>query len=336
MIRSAHLRLRYLLARHGSRIAIALLLVGVASLGSAGWLYAHPPTTEVTDRTNERTIRSEISTRGTPTGATDLYGGERTVRNLPVYLVASMPTPVVEQTTSVPPGQPVDVDQRLVLTYRAVRDDETFWNESTTLERTRTTTTTGSVRTRTTLDVGAIESRRTELQQTVGEAGTVHVALRLEVAYETRRYRGNLSEPVEFQLGDGWYHIEAATAERTHSTPVTRTVPVPTHGVQPSAVLGGLGAVVLLAGVGVARATRTGSEPAATTRELHRLRYAEWISRGSLRTTSGENVVVVASLEELVDVAIDTGSRVIHDVDADRYAVVDGATVYYYDPFWDP
>ncbi|MDY6780441.1 MAG: DUF5305 family protein, partial [Halobacteria archaeon] len=67
----------------------------------------------------------------------------------------------------------------------------------------------------------------------------------------------------------------------------------------------------------------------AARRELHEARYSEWISEGSVPEEADASVRM-ESLEDLVDVAIDSNRRVIHDADEGVYAVIDDATSYYY------
>ena len=68
--------------------------------------------------------------------------------------------------------------------------------------------------------------------------------------------------------------------------------------------------------------------------QLHRQRYDEWISRGALPETLGEwtTDISVDSLEALVDVAIDSETRVIYDPSVDRYAVVTAGATYVFTP----
>lgn len=323
--------------RHGTLVATACLVVGVLSLGAAGWLHAHPPTTQVTDHTNRQTVQSNVSTQATVAENATLYEPGRTLSNRSVYLRSDTPSATLVQTTTVPEGREVTVSQRIVATYSAERDGTTFWRNATTIARTETTTESGRVRTRTRVDPGEMRERMRVIEGAVGSAGSVEVGLRIEVAYETPGYDGTLERTVGVRIEDGWYRIGAPSVSRTHSTPVTRTVTVPTRQRGMRTGLGALGVGGLLAGVAavvVRRVERRRSGTDDLEFELHRLRYADWISTGAVPDDAGETLVGVDTLEDLVDVGIDTGNRVIHDPSRERYVVVDGTTVYYYDRFW--
>ncbi|MFB6303368.1 MAG: DUF5305 family protein [Haloferacaceae archaeon] len=337
MIRSAALRARYLIAQYGGLIATACVVVGLVSLGGAGWLFAHPPTTETTDHTHRQTIQSNVATEAVVAENATLYDPGRTLTNRSVYLRSEAPVAMIVGTTTVPEGQPVTVSQRLVATYSAGRDGTTFWRDSTTLGRTETTTRSGRVRTRVRFDPAAVRNRTAELGAAIGNAGSVDLRLRFEVSYETPRYAGTLAKTFSARVGDGWYGIDTPSVSRTHTTPVTSTTTVPTRQRGLRTGLGGLGVGGLLAGVAALVAWRVESRRTRTgdlTLELHRRRYADWISTGTVPEDAGETTIGVASLEDLVDVGIDTGNRVIHDPSRDRYVIVDGSTLYYFDPFW--
>ncbi|MFB6139440.1 MAG: DUF5305 domain-containing protein [Halosimplex sp.] len=120
---------------------------------------------------------------------------------------------------------------------------------------------------------------------------------------------------------------------------VTRSVSVP---VEPDPVrrYGSLAALLVgLGGLGlVAYLDRTGrlefDEATRTAMALERDRddFAEWISTGRLPSAGDERIVTVDSLEDLVDVAIDSDRRVIEDRDSATFAVLDGETRYEFRP----
>lgn len=64
--------------------------------------------------------------------------------------------------------------------------------------------------------------------------------------------------------------------------------------------------------------------------QYERVRYIEWISRGTIPTTGKYARVPVEALADLVDIAIDSEKRVIHDTSKGIYAVVDGNLMYEY------
>lgn len=326
------LRLKLFVAQHGPILALGFALVGVLLLGAAGWEYSTPPTTEVTDHTNKQTIRSELHTHATTTGNTSLYGSGRTLVDQPVYLLASAPSITLTQRTTLPAGQPVHVEQDVTIRYYVAHDGTTFWEESHVLVQNETTTSTGEVVTKTSLDMSTVQSRLNEITAEVGQAGTIQAQLVVTLSYETNRYTGELSETVPVQLTDSWYSIDAAPLERTHSTPVQRSVPIPTRDPLGYLIPGGIGGLLLIAAGGIAINYPRGFNQRQLEQRIHELRYTEWISTGSVPNPLGERTVSIDSLEGLVDTAIDTESRVIHDENQQVYIVIDGGVVYYYSP----
>lgn len=331
---SAKLRLEYLVARRGPAVALALVVVGTLAVGAAGWAYANPQTTEVTDRTHTQTVDAELHSSARVTNDTELYESGTRLRDPPIYLYSAAPKATLNLTTKVPPDQPVRVTQEIAVVYTATRDGETFWNRSERLTRTETTTRSGSVTTDTRIDPRAIQRRVDRLQSEVGTAGSVDVRLRVAVSYETDRYRGEIATTAPIELSDDGYAIETASAERTHGTPVTRTVTVPRRNGDLYLGVGALGAVAILLGAGVAGAyftrLRDVSEEPLEYR-VHRNRYSDWISRGAIPEPMAEPSIRTESLEGLVDVAIDTDTRVVYDPDRELYAVFTEAATYYFE-----
>lgn len=324
------LRVRILIGNYGPRIAIVLGLLGVLTLGTAGWTYAHPPTTEVTDRTNERTIRADLRSSAVVTGDTSLYETGTRLRDEPVYLTSAAPNLTLTMRTSLPSNESVDVAQELALVVRAVHDGETFWQEVERLDRTQVTTSDGVATASATVDVPALRARLARLDDEIGAAGSVHARVRMNLSYDTGTYRGRASESARLRFDGATYAIDAASAERTHAESTSRTVSVPHRQRWPYRLPALAGVGLLAAAVVVARSADGAAADDDLERRLHASRYAEWISEGQLPSTPGAERVRIASLEGLVDVAIDANKRVIHDPAAEVYAVLDDRVVYYH------
>ncbi|MDY6765217.1 MAG: DUF5305 family protein [Halobacteria archaeon] len=59
----------------------------------------------------------------------------------------------------------------------------------------------------------------------------------------------------------------------------------------------------------------------------------DWVSKGRVPSeTMNGSSIEVDSLEDLVDVAIDTNNRVIEDTDRNKYVVINDEIVYTYSP----
>lgn len=332
MSRIAVLRLKVFVSRYGPALVIALSLIGALLVGVAGWEYANPPTTEVTDQTNRQTIQSALHTSANTTGNTTLYESGTELVDQPVYLLSATPTVRLTQQTAVPEGQAVHVEQDITVRHRVTRDGATFWEESTVLVQNETTTSTGEVASTVSLDVEDVQTRRDEITAEVGEAGTVQTQLIVTLSYETDQYTGELTETAPVRMTDNWYSIGEASLERSHSTPVSRRVPIPTRNPLAYWIPGGAGALLSIVAGGVAATYYRGIDQQRLEQRLQELRYAEWISTGTIPNSLEGTTVAVDSLEGLVDVAIDTDSRVVHDETQDAYIVIDGPVVYYYSP----
>lgn len=333
MSRLTVLRARRLLVLYGKVIAIALILLSAVALAGAGWAYTHPQTTQVTDETHRQTVTADLATQAVVVENSTLYEPGRTLENQPVYLRAATESPTLVVRTTAEDAERLTVDQRIEITYRAEREGETFWEKTTTLAHNETTTSSDHVRTRTGLDIQAIQNRTNALRGTIGSAGSVHVELRLHVSYSTDRYNGSLSTPIPIQIRTDWYRLGSPSATQQHSTPVSRTVVVPGQDARATGP-GVLGLFSLGLGLIVAKLSRSETSKLDRTdmeHEMHRLRYSEWISTGTIPEAAGETVVEVDSLEGLVDIAIDSNTRTIYDPERDSYAIIEGTTVYRYD-----
>jgi len=330
-------RLKYLVVRRGPAIALALVVVGALVGGVAGWAYADPETTQVTDQTERQTVRSELHSSARVTGNSTLYDEGTRLHDPPVYLFSAAPTATLNLTTAVPSARSIRTTQNLTVVYTATRDGETFWQRSDELQRQETTAQSGSVTTRARIDPRAIQQRAARFESEIGTAGSVDVKLRLTVTYETDRYEGRLTTAVPLAITDNWYAIDSKSTERTHSTPVTRTVTVPDQNRDRYLGAGLLGGVSILVGSavgGVYHARFRDVREETLVHRIHRERYDDWISRGTVPDTLAAPTVRTESLEGLVDVAIDTETRVVYDPDQKLYVVFTDAATYRFDGWW--
>ncbi|MXV60835.1 hypothetical protein GS429_01860 [Natronorubrum sp. JWXQ-INN-674] len=99
-------------------------------------------------------------------------------------------------------------------------------------------------------------------------------------------------------------------------------------------------ALASVCALGVLAIARTNGTLAPSAAELERVRtqyereeFDDWISSGSLPDEiRGRSRIDVSTLEDLVDVAIDCDRRVLEDERAGEYYVVDGESLYVYEP----
>jgi hypothetical protein len=167
------------------------------------------------------------------------------------------------------------------------------------------------------------------IQEQIAGPRTLSTQLRLEVDYASALYEVQFRTTAPVQLTDTAYPISdtlSASATRPHTS--LRVVGEPPD-IRTSAILGTLG-ILLLVGGGFVIRFREGIDIEDLLTERDHARYEEWISQGEFPTAADNKYTRIQSLEDLVDVAIDTDKRVIYDVDFDAYAVVDGDVVYYF------
>ena len=329
---STRLRARRLLLRQGRTVALLLVAAGLLLVLAGGYVYATPGTETVTERVDVQSVSTSVEPSAVVTGNTTLYEpGERLV-DPSAYLFRATPVVDIDVRTSLPAGPTVAVDQRLVLELSALNGGEAFWEERRLLGADREDVTDGSAALSTSVDVLALHERMEAAREELGSVGVVQARLNLTVAYDTGTHRGTLAVTAPIVVTDTAYWFDGPLADsREHARTVTRTVEAePDLGLVATLVLLGLGSLV-----GAVAAVRFGGveadEPSLET-ELAHSRYDEWISSGEFPTRTDKRFVHINTLEDLVDVAIDSNKRVVHDEDVEAYSVVDGDLVYYYTP----
>jgi hypothetical protein len=323
-------RSRWILARYSRPLAVVLAVVGILALGGAFLVYSTPPTEQVTETVYDQQVRTETTTAAVVTGETDLYSEGETLEDSPVYFFGATPTVILRTVTDVPEGEEVTVTQRVTLQHRASRNGEVFWSTERLLSATEERTSSGSVRTESTVDMRAVNRTAADRRAEIGLVGRFDTLIRVRVAYETANYSEELTATMPVTLVDQAYWFEgSAAANRTHTETTTREV----TGSPDITLVGGLGllgVVALIAAARLGAVSRRGVDIDAIETELTRTRYEEWISRGDLPTSSEKQFVGIDTLEDLVDIAIDSNKRVIYDEEFEAYGVVDSDVVYYY------
>jgi hypothetical protein len=149
------------------------------------------------------------------------------------------------------------------------------------------------------------------------------------VESETARYEGTVHATVPLAFTQQANIVDGTLAgERTHSTPVQVTRQQSPDLPLVSGLLG-----TALVALGAASAlSRRSPEPAVTADELHRQRYTEWISSGRIPVYAAEQYVEMSTLADLVNVAVDSNRRVIHDEEQAAYGIIDEGMLFWYAP----
>jgi hypothetical protein len=324
-------RVRLQISEYGRGLSVVLFVAAIVCFGAAGYIYVTPNTETVTEQVNRQTFNTSVNTSSVVTGNTTLYTEGERLRDKPVYFTSAGSRLTFHVQTRAN-ARKVNVSQRLLLVTRGVRDGRAFYTERRTLASEQITTTDGRVVTNTTINISRIQRSLGRLRAETQGIGTFRTRLVLNVTYQTERYSGRLGAASRFEVTDRAYWVEQPmTDERSHSETVQRTV---TRPPDPSEY-GGLSVAgaLSLVGVAVVLFVQRNADPEQVRTRLSRSRHDDWISAGEIPTDAhGKDYVAIKSLEDLVDIAIDTNKRVIYDATIDTYAVIDSSDVYYFSP----
>lgn len=334
---SAAQRIKHQAAIYGAIAGAVLIVLGIASIAAGGYVYTNPPVEEIPPQeTDVQTFETAVEHRAEVTSSTPLYEPPATVENQPVYFINGTPTVRLEADADLPDDRPVNVSHTLLL-YREVTFQGTkFWSERDALATDQAVVEDGELQVEADLDVPAAAVRTTEIQTAVADVGTVSTGVILRTTYETQStdgdvYAGELIVDSGLEITERAYWFEdELVASETHSQLTEATVREHPPNLTVVGIFGLLGIVLVVAGAGVALWSSRSADVHGLEEKVYRARYDEWISEGDFPTHAGKQYVYINSLEDLVDIAIDTGKRVIHDPDLETYAVVDDDLVYYH------
>ncbi|QLG49314.1 DUF5305 domain-containing protein [Natrinema halophilum] len=327
-------RLDLLLARSARSIVIVLVIVGVLSLGATGWAVANPVTTS-TPQFGEERVSSSVETSAIVIQNSTLWNEGERLTDSSVYVLDASPELTITPKTKL--RNPTDgtaieeanVTHELQVRFEASRDGTAFWNETHTVFRESPSIENGIARSEATIDVEALRQRQRELESEVSGIGSVTLTMTYRAEYDTGRHEGTITTSSPIRITEDAYWLGGSMSDSaTHSyqSGVERTT-VP----RSTALIGGLSVLGTLSLVGAAFvARRSPADIDAARRAVHEHRYAEWISRGSIPMWLGDYHVSLDTLEDVVDVAIDTNERVVHDSQRGLFAVVNDGIVYYY------
>jgi hypothetical protein len=336
-------RLRYdrLIAAHGRSVVLALVLLGVVAAGVTAVGVASPPTETTRMATDTAEVTATGSDSATVTGESELYDRGEVVRDSPAYLTDAAPELTVTAETSVSGSRSATVTQELVLMYRAKRDGETYWQESVPIGHEEGEADDEPSTVSATVNVADVRDRIETIREETGSRTTVSAEVTHRAAYETETRSGELRSSAAlsisdrtYSLGDGlgasdvYHDRETVTRPAEDRTTVVFGVAVASWSLWTAPL-----ALVGLLGAGHAAAVRRRDpDPRAVERRIERQRFAEWVSHGEVPDDVADRRVAIASLKDLVDVAIDADRRVVYDRAAERYVVIDGAVAYVYVP----
>ncbi|MCQ4333675.1 DUF5305 domain-containing protein [Natronomonas sp. F2-12] len=334
---SASTRVKHQVAVYGAVAGAVLVVLGIAAIAAGGYVYTNPPTEEIPPQeTDVQEFSASIDHSAEVVETTPLYESGTTVENQPVYFTNATPDLRIVATANVPDDRPVNVSHELTL-YREITFQETvFWDEQEMLAADRTVVEDGQLRIEAELDVRSVAARNAEIDGVLADVGSVTTGIRLRTTYETEStdgepYEGELTTGSQIQITDRAYWFQSDFgASATESQTTAGSVREQPPNFTLVGALGGLGILLVLGGIGLAYWSSRTADVRDLEEQVYRARYDEWISEGDFPTDAGKQYVYINSLEDLVDIAIDTGKRVIHDPELEVYGVVDEDIVYYH------
>jgi len=310
-------RLELVLARHGRAIAIALVVVGVLAIAATGWAVANPVTTTAAQFSDER-VTTDAETSAVVTENGTLWTEGDRLEDSSVYFLNATPELTIRPETRLrneTGGTPIkdgDVTHELRLRFEATRDGSTFWNESHEVVAESASVENGVATSNATIDVESYRQRQRQLEREVSGVGSVELSMVLRVEYDTGRQQGTVTATTPVEITDNAYWLGNSlsdSATHSHRSGTARTTES-----RSATLVGGLSVLGTLSLAGAALvARRSPTDLEAARRAVHERRYAEWISRGSIPMWIGDYHVSLDTLEDVVDVAIDTNERVVHD-----------------------
>ena len=345
------------------RYAVLVAVVGILLLfGGVFLVYTTATAPETVTETETVTDGTWTVESGFTHGAeiqrdTAVFSEGDRLSNLPVYFAELAPQLDGEYTVSqrgdVSSGETVVTVEQVIRHVTEVEDGEdvVFWRETepvTTEEFGGSGGAPGEMNVSFGVNVTALGERVTTIENQIGASpGTTEVLLVAETTATGVVSEQELTESRESRLviepGAGTYSVETETAEPS-TQEVTRTVrrevPNPEASSTPRLVGGAL--LVLLGGVaaGGVGLGRSAGLTTVTREERRGYEYGQaretldqWISRGQVPSGGAHETVELASLEDLVDVAIDSERRVIESTgDSVSYVVLVGETRYVFEP----
>ncbi|WP_144901286.1 DUF5305 domain-containing protein [Halobellus captivus] len=327
---SAELRVKRVIGYYGRFLFYLFVALGVIAAVGAGYVYATPPSETVTEQTNVQELETSVRTSAVVTGNTTFYPAGQRLVDQPAYLVEATPNLTFESQTTVPAGTDVTVSHRLTLVQAATRGDEPFWTSTRVILAEERTVGDGSTAANATINMSAVAQEIRSNRERLEAIGGYDTRVEMEVAYETDRYSGTLTASSPITVSERAYWLDDdLRATRTHSEPVTRTVSGEPN-IALVALLGALSVSGLAAAGGISVVSRRGIDVDEIELQLDLERFDEWITTSEIPTDPDKRYVRTTSLEGLVDIAIDSKKRVLHDPESDIYTVVTDDIVYYY------
>lgn len=345
------LRLRKQFDEWGVLVVVALVMLGLLGAWVAYGTHVAPGTETETVVDSTWSEQGSVSHAATITQPNPVFAEGQTLSDQPVYFTQLAPEldGTFEYTYDASESGSLDVVTEATLRMRSVNDDgNSYWSVTESLggdsveglSPGEVATTTATVE---------IESLLAELQAIESDLGTSVGSTEADIVFDTQvagevngeRVTRTHQQTLTLNPGSGTYDVSTgeAISETYESTSSLRTEA--TDG--PLRSYGSVALILVAATglVGFAAARYWGviplspAERATLVRHRERRDFDDWISTGTVPAEARTGAAIqLDSLEDLVDVAIDTNERVIEDTETGDFCVVDNGRHYIYSSDW--
>lgn len=333
-------RIKYYSALYADTVGIVLVILAIVSTGVAGYTYLNPPVEqippeEVDVQDFEATIDHSAVVSNSSNNITQIYNESEVLRNHPVYYRDSMPELTISMKADVPDDRPVNISYQLVVRHSATFEGDQFYQDEEIITSEQTRVEDGEFVSNTSIRISELEELLSGPQQAI-IAGSLSSQLEFELAYMSPAqgggmYEGQLSSPLQPEISNQAYSfpsdISAEQTERQTTQPQTRELP---PNLQRVGIFVIIGLLLGAAGVTITRWSTSDINIEQLETRITEQKHEPWISEGEFPTDTDSQYVYIPTLQDLVDIAIDSNKRVLYDSDFESYAVVDESVVYYY------
>ncbi len=326
-----------------------LLLVIVAIAGGMAYQTYTTTFTETDEQVESSwSEQTDISQQATVVRENPVFDLNATLTDRPVYFTQLSPEieTIHEYTYSATESGQLEVETTAMLVVQSVNNDgETLWETTEALEHeVETLRPDERTTTATTINVTAAAAEVDRVETGIGASvGSPEITIRFDTAISGTVNGDAVStvhqDTIVIDPGAETYSVEpsegVSESYQTTTTVETEVPPGTVRSYGPPAVL--VLSLILLLGLVSAKATgRLAPTPAQLTRleyAKQRKKFDDWISRGSVPAGAlSATQIPLDSLEDLVDVAIDTDQRVIEDPQRNAFFVLLDERYYVYEP----
>ncbi len=327
------------LRQHGDTIAVVLLAIAIALAVGAGYVYLNPPVeTTPPETVDQQQFAVSITDSTVATNETPLYDQGRELTNQTVYFTDVSDTLHLDGAVTVPSDRRVHVSYRFFIEVTAERNEQVVWRTNRSIASGGEWVTDGDLLLHDRLAIPGVSADLARAESILEPEAPMHMRAVLEANYTTRSTAGELYDgtvrlerPISLSNETYWLTGETTARETEQSTVEGHTyVGDPDVGTIRLLGLGGVLSVVLSGTILWYR--RQLPAPERLRHRAERANYDEWISEGTVVYPEQTTFVEMASLEDLVNTAIDASKRVVYDPNQGVYAVYDWPWVYLFRP----